>query len=59
VVDCRLGGKDADGWRSHPWLRERTYTGGTRGDIKGADKAKALSNISVRDPQLLVFTLPA
>jgi hypothetical protein len=38
-------------------MRTDSY-GGTRDDIKGGDKAKALSNISVRNPQLLVSIPP-
>ena len=34
VVACSLGGKGADGTRSHPNLRERTHTCATRWDIE-------------------------
>ena len=46
VVVSRLGGKDEDGTRSDPELREWSHTGKPSGDVEGK-KEEAFTNVSV------------
>ena len=51
VVVSRLGGKDEDGTRSDPELREWSHTGKPSGGVEGK-KEEAFTNVSVLSGQL-------
>jgi hypothetical protein len=57
VVSCRLGGKNADGTRSRPELREWPRTSRLSGDIK-RQKEETSTNVSGLNERILV-TVPS
>jgi hypothetical protein len=57
VVACRVGGRGADGTRSHPELQEWSHTGKPSRDVEGK-KVEAFTNISMLSDQLSVTVPP-